>query len=362
VGSRPQRALIVGAPLRWATLAALTALVIAPTTARAHTTSTGLATLTVQGEALTWKLTLVLTELPDEPARLLAAAAAGDVDDAEHAVGALRPRLTLPAGDAVCRPGPARLQGSSVGDARVTVETTWRCLRPPRRLVFRDDSFDLLGPHHRTLVRIEGASVGQAALLPDAREVTLDLGSAGPQRTPGFFLLGVEHILTGFDHLLFLAGLLLGGGGPLTLLKIVTAFTIAHSVTLGAAVTGLVSVPSRVVEPAIAASIVYVALENVLRGGAVSRRWLVSFGFGLVHGLGFASALAPLNLPAWNLGLALFGFNLGVEAGQALVIAVVVPALLWARGRSWQPSVARALSLVVAFVGAVWFVQRLLVT
>jgi hypothetical protein len=353
---------MMGAPLRWATLAALTALVITPPMVLAHTTSTGLATLTVEGAALTWRLTLVLTELPSDPARLLEAAAAGDVVSAERVVGALRPRLTLPDGDEVCRPGPARLQGSSVGDARVTVEVKWRCPWPPGRLVLRDDSFDLLGPHHRTLVRVEGAALGQAALLPEARDVALDLGPGAAQGTPGFFLLGVEHILTGFDHLLFLAGLLLGGGGPLTLLKIVTAFTIAHSLTLGAAVTGLVSVPSRVVEPAIAASIVYVALENVLRGGAVSRRCLVSFGFGLVHGLGFASALEPLNLPAWNLGLALFGFNLGVEAGQALVIAAVVPALLWARGRPWQPSAARALSLVVAFVGAVWFVQRLLVT
>jgi hydrogenase/urease accessory protein HupE len=244
----------------------------------------------------------------------------------------------------------------------VTVEVTWRCPRPPGRLLVRDDSFDLLGPHHRTLVRIEGAAVGPAALLPESRAVTLDLGPGAAQGTSGFFLLGVEHILTGFDHLLFLAGLLLGGGGPLTLLKIVTAFTIAHSLTLGTAVTGLVSVSARVVEPAIAASIVYVALENVLRGGALSRRWLVSFVFGLVHGLGFASALEPLRLPEWDLGLALFGFNVGVETGQALVIAVVVPAVLWAKGRPWQPSVARALSLVVAFVGTVWFLQRLLVT
>ncbi len=122
---------------------------------------------------------------------------------------------------------------------------------------------------------------------------------------------------------------------------------------------GLVTVPSRVVEPAIAASIVWVAVENAWFGRARASRWLVSFAFGLVHGLGFASVLGALTLPPRNLALALLGFNVGVEAGQILVIALAVPLALWAQRRPWEPRLARGLSVVVAVVGAVWFVERL---
>ena len=174
-----------------------------------------------------------------------------------------------------------------------------------------------------------------------------------------FLGLGVRHILTGYDHLLFLGALLMGGGGAWTLLKIVTAFTLAHSVTLSLAVLGRAVLPARVVEPVIAASIVWVALENVLFRQAPSRRWLVSFLFGLVHGLGFAAALEGLALPRWNLAMVLLGFNLGVEAGQALVIAVALPPLLWMRAHSWEPHVARAISVALAVVGAAWLVERL---
>ena len=182
--------------------------------------------------------------------------------------------------------------------------------------------------------------------------IDLDGGPAG------FFRLGVEHILTGYDHLLFLLALLLRGGRFLSLLKIITAFTVAHSITLALAVLGVVTIPGRIIEPAIAASIVWVALENLLRRDAPSQRWLVSFVFGLVHGFGFASAIEPLALPPARLALALLGFNLGVEAGQALVVALLLPLLLWMRGRSWEPRVVRAASLGVAAVGLGWVVQR----
>jgi hydrogenase/urease accessory protein HupE len=175
----------------------------------------------------------------------------------------------------------------------------------------------------------------------------------------GFFRLGVEHILTGYDHLLFLAALLLPGGRLLTLLEIVTAFTVAHSITLALAVLGVVTLPDRLVECAIALSIVWIGLENVLVPGAPSRRWVVSFLFGLVHGFGFASTLAALDLPRQDLALALLGFNLGVEAGQAVVVALLLPVLIWIRHWHWQPRMVRAASLAVAAVGLTWFVERL---
>jgi hydrogenase/urease accessory protein HupE len=201
--------------------------------------------------------------------------------------------------------------------------------------------------------------VHEAVFLPDVREVTVDLGATSWASRDGFFRLGVEHILTGYDHLLFLAALLLPGGRLLTLFKIVTAFTVAHSITLALAVLGIVTLPDRLVECAVALSIVWVALENVLVPNASSRRWIVSFLFGLVHGFGFASTLAALDLPRHNLALALLGFNLGVEVGQALVVALLLPLLIWIRRWPWQPRMVRAASLAVAAVGLAWFVERL---
>src|SRR6185369_14875836 len=128
---------------------------------------------------------------------------------------------------------------------------------------------------------------------------------------------GVEHILTGYDHLLFLFALMIGGGSAWSLVKIVTAFTLAHTLTLAAAALDLIVVPARIVESAIALSIAYVALENffILQRSA-SKRWLVSLAFGLVHGFGFSAVLKELELPADGLAWSLLLFNLGVEAGQ----------------------------------------------
>ena len=132
------------------------------------------------------------------------------------------------AGDTPCRPGRALIQGSRLGDGRVTLELTIECPAPPARLVIRDDWFDLFGEHYRTIARIETPDgAREAAFLPDAREATIALGAATPSgHGGGFFRLGIEHILTGYDHLLFLVALLLRGGRLLSLLKIITAFTV----------------------------------------------------------------------------------------------------------------------------------------
>lgn len=347
---------------RHALLLAAVLAAAAPGAVRAHTTSTGFATLTVQGRALTYRLLLVPAELPEEPRRLFLAAAEGDRASAEKAVAILREHVAFRAGDQPCRPGRALVQGSGLGEARLSLELSLDCPGAgPLRV--RDDWADLFGGHHQTLARIETpAGVREVAFLPDAREVEIPRGEAMPAGGLGFFRLGVGHILSGYDHLLFLAALLLGGGGWLALLRIVTAFTLAHSLTLALAALGIVSISARVVEPLIAASIVWVAIENLVRREGASRRWIVSFAFGLVHGLGFADALHPLALPAWSLARALLGFNLGVEAGQALVIALTVPLVVWTRGASWRASTGRVASLVVALVGAGWLVERLFFT
>jgi len=345
----PPRALLLIAALAAAYMAA---------PAQAHTTSTGLATLTVDGRTLTYRLLLVPAELPEEPRRLFATAAEGDRASAEKVVAILRDRLTIRAGEQPCRPGRAVVQGSGVGDGRLSLELSLDC-PDAGQLHIRDDWADVFGNHHQTLARIESpGDIREIAFLSDAREAVVPLGASVPSGRLGFFRLGIEHILTGYDHLLFLAALLLGGGGALTLLKIVTAFTLAHSLTLALATLGLVHVSARLIEPLIAASIVWVAIENVIRGDRAARRWIVSFAFGLIHGLGFAEALQPLALPPWPLARALLGFNLGVETGQALVIALTIPIALWARRASWQARAARIASLAVALVGTLWLVER----
>ena len=175
-----------------------------------------------------------------------------------------------------------------------------------------------------------------------------------------FLPAGVHHILIGPDHLLFLVGLLLLGGSVRRLAWMVTAFTAAHSLTLSMAALALVTPPARVVEPAIALSVVYVGIDNLLvKDGRDLRPW-IALGFGLVHGFGFAGVLREMDLPRRALGWSLFSFNFGVEIGQLLVVVVVAFALALLRARSERAGRRLAVvgSVVVALAGSLWFVQR----
>jgi hydrogenase/urease accessory protein HupE len=211
--------------------------------------------------------------------------------------------------------------------------------------------------------------LGQKVLRSDdaAFEVpiTAEAEAPGTPPLPGFrayFRLGVEHILTGADHLLFLLGLLVVCRRLRTVAGIVTCFTAAHSITLALAALGVVTLPGRVVEPLIAATIVFVGVENLARGDEPKGRWLLTFAFGLVHGLGFAAALQQIGLGANGTSIVgpLVAFNLGVELGQ-LAVAVPLLALLWKlRARPmFARHGARATSLIVVGFGIVWLVQRL---
>lgn len=179
-----------------------------------------------------------------------------------------------------------------------------------------------------------------------------------------FLLLGVRHILTGYDHLLFLFGLLVVCRHVRSALLLITCFTLAHSLTLALATFGLVQLPSRFVESAIAASILFVGVENLARGdGPLRGRWLLTFAFGLVHGLGFASVLREMGVA--NSGAAavvpLVAFNSGVEAGQLSVAAILWPLLVYLRR---SPRFLRfgipACSIAIALAGGYWLVQRAL--
>jgi len=211
--------------------------------------------------------------------------------------------------------------------------------------------------------------LGQKVLRPDDAvfevPITADGEAPGTPPLPGFRAyarLGVEHILTGYDHLLFILGLLVVCRRFRTVAGIVTCFTVAHSVTLALAALDVVTLGSRVVEPLIAATIVLVGVENLVRGDEPRGRWLLTFAFGLVHGLGFASALKEIGLGAAGTSIVgpLIAFNLGVEIGQ-LAVAIPLLALLWKlRARpAFARYGARGISLIVTAVGLVWLVRRL---
>lgn len=173
-----------------------------------------------------------------------------------------------------------------------------------------------------------------------------------------FFAMGIEHILTGYDHLVFLLGLVLARGRLRSLLAVVTAFTVAHSITLALAALDVWTPSSRIVEPAIALSIAYVGIENFFVKDA-SKRWRVTFPFGLIHGFGFADALKEVSLPRADVPAALVSFNLGVEVGQIVALALVLPLLSVARRTEWfEPRGVRVLSGAIAVAGGVWFVTR----
>jgi hydrogenase/urease accessory protein HupE len=222
--------------------------------------------------------------------------------------------------------------------------------------------------NHQTFINVyEGDALRQQAIL-DARHTSMDY-YAGTWQGVGavlatFVPAGVEHILIGPDHLLFLVGLLLLGGSARRLGLIVTAFTLGHSVTLSVAALDVYAPPASIVEPLIALSIVLVGVDNLLVGSAPStgrdlRPWMAGL-FGLVHGFGFASVLKEFGLPADAVGWSLFGFNLGVEIGQ---LAVVVPSALALAALARRSALAASRlamvgSGVVVLAGVYWFVQR----
>jgi hypothetical protein len=224
-------------------------------------------------------------------------------------------------------------------------------------------------PLHQTFVNIydEGALRHQAVFTARDAERTYYRGTAqGALAVAGTFVpAGIHHILIGPDHVLFLVGLLLLGGGSWALVRIVTAFTIGHSITLSLAALDLVAPPAALIEPAIALSIVFVGADNLLVGtsGRDVRAW-IALAFGLIHGFGFASVLREFGLPAEALAWSLLSFNVGVEIGQLAIVLVVAGALALVRRRNQAAAqrLAFAGSIVVIAAGGYWFVQRVFFT
>lgn len=351
----------------WAALALL--LLLGP--AQGHIAgSMGYATVSLHGGTVRYSVTLGPDALAAAGGEAAGVRLAPRGDYATLAELVAR-KVGISANGVRCEPVPGTVTPPTLDRANTVVIIDYACPGTPRELVLRDDLSDVLGNDYHTLVRVEAlGSVQQYTLERDRREARLAVaapsGGPAPEVIAGsgvfaFFRLGIEHILTGVDHLLFVLALILGGGGIGSLFAVITAFTVAHSITLAVAVLGAASPPSWIVEPVIALSIVYVAAENIFLKRTASWRWAVGFAFGLVHGFGFAGALLDLDLPPATLAGALVSFNLGVEAGQAAVIAAFLPVLLWFRRAPWERRAVKALSGLVLVAGLAFLVDRALV-
>jgi len=233
------------------------------------------------------------------------------------------------------------------------------------RLRIRSAMMKTLSRGHRQYVSVfdeHGKKLCEKLLDAASDELRVDLSSAVHSPTALQFVgLGVEHILTGYDHLVFLFGLLLAGAGFKGIAKIITSFTVAHSITLALSALDLIRVPATVVEPLIAVSIVYVGIENIFRRD-LKWRWLLTFGFGLFHGFGFASALRDLGIGTGAAAaLPLISFNVGVEAGQLAVAIIVLPLIWQLRKRPvFATRLSPVCSLLISIAGSIWLIERLL--
>jgi hypothetical protein len=298
-----------------------------------------------------------------------------EIADAREALAAdapviarhLEDRVRLYVDGVACR---QRLQGTGVEENQGTVygslEVAFDC---PESF---DGSYELeydmfTGPdapvEHDSLVvgyQLAGES-GRAVL--DRGQRVLNVGNGSTAAATGrFVLLGGKHLLLGWDHLLFVVALLLGSRRVRDLLAVASLFTLAHSVTLALVAMGVVAVPAAVVEPLIALSITAVALENLLGRGVTRQRMVAVFGFGLLHGMGFAGSLRLDDEVSWDLLTSLLVFNVGIELGQVLVLAAAFPLLLVLRRYRWTAVVLPVVTVAVAAVGLAWFVERLVGT
>jgi hypothetical protein len=258
----------------------------------------------------------------------------------------------------------------SDGKPAIAVGLAYTCPAPLGELVLRDDTVFADDPEHQTIVAVAGPTGATPHMLKDGAQ-GLVLGAVPPagETVKTFLREGAIHLFGGYDHLLFLLSLVLSAGllakarGLGKALRdvafVVTAFTIGHSLSLAAATLGLVSLPSRLVESAIAGSIVLVAALNIARPQArVARPWIAGV-FGLVHGFGFSSVLAEVGLPLGQRALALAAFNVGIELAQLLFVAIVMLPLVWAAGyRAYPRVVVQGGSLAIAICGCVWLVER----
>lgn len=248
----------------------------------------------------------------------------------------------------------------------VVIELSFRCPPTGREREYRVALFHEVDPASRHIVTLEGAKRGFALLGVGNSRLALSAAAGGLAETLWHYTVaGIEHIATGYDHIAFLLAVIVPGGRFWSLFAAITAFTVAHSITLSLAVLGIVAPPARMVETLIAGSIVYAAAENFFVRD-LSRRWILTGAFGLVHGFGFAASLRDYGVPEHALVPSLAAFNVGVEIGQLAILAGA--ALLWRAALALRADADSALrqrlapivSAVVLALGLYWLLERLL--
>jgi hypothetical protein len=355
--------------------AVLAAALLASPSAHAHSGSATFGEVAAEARGVTWTLRVRVADLIGPEMGVGLTPGAG-VPDALARGGAVEERLArglhVASGGADC----PIVERSLAADGAATLAARFRFACAGTAFALRYDLFFDVDPLHSGYTKLGDGTTH----VFRAADRALALGAArsiwGSARE--YLLLGVEHIFTGYDHLAFLAALLLATGlahrssregsaipnlprrALRDVLQIVTAFTAAHSLTLIASTLRPGLLGTAWVEPGIALSIAYVGFEN-LRARPPARRWLIVFAFGLVHGLGFSSVLREIGLPAQGLVLSLLAFNLGVELGQLAVVSVVLPLVLVAARRrpaAFERWGLRGGSLAIALAGVVWFVLR----
>ncbi len=370
--------------IRGAAQIAAFALTVLHGAAFAHKPSDSYLTLGVDGATITGQWDIALRDLDfalgldtnQDAAITWGEVRAKHADIAAYALA----RLTLGPAGAPCMPAVREHLIDDHSDGTYAVlRFTATCPSPPKLLEVGYRLFADVDPQHRGLINLSAQGVTRAGILgADAAQQQFRLGETSHgEQFVDYLKEGVWHIWAGIDHILFLLSLLLPAvlvrsrvaGQTWTsapsfaaafwdVFKVVTAFTVAHSITLTLAALGVIELPSRLVESAIAASVVLAALNNV-RPVVFAGRWVIAFVFGLIHGFGFASVLADLGLPQDALLLSLVAFNVGVELGQLVIVAVFLPVAYALRDtRLYRQVILVGGSLIVVVIALVWLVER----
>ena len=318
----------------------LLALVMLQTAAFAHDFSTSYSHVTVDGTTVEVRLTLNLRDF-----------------HAEDLTKAVQENYQLQAPDA---PSSMVIRSSdTIADNVVLLDLVYDFPHAVTSLRITSTLDRITQPDHSHIIQIgDGDDTREAILNASNPSVETQLGEkAFFQTVWDFVKLGIEHIFTGYDHLAFLAGLLITTTTLRSLVRVITSFTAAHSITLALATFGVVSLPGRLIESLIALSIAYIAIEN-FTGKTLVHRWKITFLFGLVHGFGFSNVLKEMALSRRTLAVGLFSFNGGVELGQLGFVCIVFPVVLYLSMSRWKPQFLSGSSAAIGGLGFFWFIQR----
>jgi hypothetical protein len=354
--------------------------------ASAHSSSNAYLDLTVQSQDVDVQWSIALRDIDDAVGLDTASNGAITWGEARQRFAAIDdyvlPKLVLASGGRVCEGGPVEHLADRLSDGGYLVLRFARhCAEPIRSLTIDYNLLFELDPQHRGLLNVSfGNGVQATAFSPAHRQQTFDAQFAPFETFKQFFLVGVDHLLTGIDHLLFITMLLVPamfrrdasesgrksgwipvprfGAAFVETIKVLSAFTLAHAMTLTSAVLGYVHIPAQLIEALIALTILATAIDNI-RPILPGRRWMLAFAFGLIHGFGFANALGPLALPGSVLALALLSFNLGLEAAQIAVAALTLPfGFAFRNTSSYQAGLLPGVSALVAIIASAWFIDR----